>query len=152
MSYILSRFGRGNKKEELRGPIQIYAVYVKEVNCPKGVEPLEWMLLTDVGVKSFRDAVERISWYGRRWNIEVYHKVLKSGCRVEDCRLETVEVERLIQYLTVISIIGWRIYWMSQINRQYAGGDCKIVLTEHEWKALYCMIHRLGSYPKRFRL
>ena len=32
--------------------------------------------------------LRRYSWYGKRWGIETWHKVLKSGCKVEDCLLE----------------------------------------------------------------
>jgi hypothetical protein len=70
-------------------PIRLSAVYVEEVYPPEGVTPLEWMLLTNVPVNNFEDALERIQWYCQRWCIELYHKVLKSGCRVEDCLLQT---------------------------------------------------------------
>ncbi len=100
-------------KEWLR-PVHINVVWVREVNVPDNIEPLKWTLLTNVAVNNFEDALERVCWYEKRWHIEVYHKVLKSGCKVEDCRLEGAE--RLIRYLTLFSIIAWRIYWMSQIN------------------------------------
>ena len=67
-------------------------------------------------VHSFEDAVERVIWYRCRWHIEVYFKVLKSGCKVEDCRLSTAD--RLIRYLTLSSIVAWRLYWLTHINRQ----------------------------------
>ncbi|GIK56532.1 MAG: transposase [Chloroflexi bacterium] len=54
-------------------------------------EPIEWLLLSNAPVKTFADAVQVVQWYGCRWQIEVYHKVIKSGCTVEDCRLKTVD-------------------------------------------------------------
>jgi hypothetical protein len=128
-------------------PIHINVVWVREVNVPDNIEPLKWTLLTNVAVNNFGDALERIRWYEKRWHIEVYHKVLKSGCKVEDCRLE--RAERLIRYLTLFSIIAWRIYWMSQINRQYPQRPCSLVLEEHEWKALYCTVHHTTELPKQ---
>ena len=117
-----------------------YAVWVKETGAPEGVEPLEWMLLTNVPVESFADARERIDWYKLRWHIESLHKVLKSGCNIELCRLETAE--RLERYLTLFSIIAWRLYWMTHVNRVSPDRSCTEILADHEWKALYCKIKK----------
>jgi len=46
---------------------------------------LEWMLLTDLFIGSFDEAVEKVKWHALRWRIEVFHKILKSGLRVEAC-------------------------------------------------------------------
>lgn len=128
-------------------PIELDVVWIHEINPPASVkEPLDWMLFTTVPVKSFADAFERICWYKVRWNIEVWHKVLKSGCTVEDCRLETGE--KLIRYLTLMSVIAWRLFWMVQMNRQHPEAPCTVVLTEHEWKALYAAIHRKTQFPE----
>jgi len=59
-------------------------VYAREIGPPPAVtSPLEWMLLTTVETRTFEQACERLSWYARRWGIEVYHRTLKSGCRIE---------------------------------------------------------------------
>lgn len=133
-------------KEEI-GPINIDAVWVKEINAPAGAEPLDWKLLTNVPVRTFEHALERVSWYRKRWNIETYFKVLKSGCKVEDCRFETAE--RLIRYITLMSIIAWRLFWMTIISRTAPYAPCNVVLAEHEWKALYNTIHRTRDLPKQ---
>lgn len=126
--------------------IPAYIVSAKEVGAPKGIEPLEWMLLTNVPVKSFKDAKERIDWYKLRWHIENFHKVLKSGLKVELCRLETVD--RLERYVTVCSIVGWHLYWLTHINRVAPESPCDTLLAEHEWKALYCRVHKTSKPPK----
>jgi hypothetical protein len=36
-------------------PIQLWAIYVKEIYTPEGVTPLEWMLLTNVPVNNYED-------------------------------------------------------------------------------------------------
>ena len=48
-------------------------------------------LVTDLPVPSNRAAVEKLRWYAPRWKIEVFHKILKSGCKAEDARLRTAE-------------------------------------------------------------
>ena len=87
----------------LRG-YDLYAIWLKEINPPKNAEPIEWMLLSNLEVKTVDQAIERINWYRCRWQIEVFHKILKSGCTIEKCRLETAE--RLIRYITVMSVIA----------------------------------------------
>jgi hypothetical protein len=126
-------------------PVSVWAVYVTEENPPPGVTPLEWMLLTNVEVADFEAAVERIEWYVLRWLIEIYFKILKSGCRVEKALLATGE--RLKRYLPLMSVVAWRLFWLTYINRQDSEASCRSILTEDEWKALYCTVKKTTSLP-----
>jgi hypothetical protein len=138
---ILNPPGHLTKKEkEKSGYITIDAVLAREIKAPDDVEPLEWMLLTNVSVKTYEDAIERLNWYKRRWDIEVYHKVIKSGCKVEDCRLQSAD--RLIPYITLCSIIAWRLFWITKINRVSPDAPGTIILEEYELEALYVKTHR----------
>ena len=65
-------------------PLPVWVVCVREVDQPAGVEPLEWILLTNCKVATLEDAWERTSWYECRWIIEEYHKAQKTGCSIED--------------------------------------------------------------------
>jgi len=125
--------------------LSAYVVWAKEVDPPQGLEPLEWMLLTNVPVKNFNDAKERIDWYKLRWHIENFHKVLKSGLNVELCRLQTAE--RLKKYVTLCCIVAWHLYWLTHINRVEPETQCTRVLEEHEWKALFCKINKTRDLP-----
>ena len=78
------------RKRALRG-ISLWAVWAHEPNPPAGVKALDWMLLTTVGVNDFDEALARLGWYRRRWGIEVYHRTLKSGCRIEERQLGAAE-------------------------------------------------------------
>jgi hypothetical protein len=128
-------------------PLCLWAVLVKEKNPAPSVEPIEWMLLTNVEVTNFEDAVQRVKWYQVRFSIEVYHKVLKSGCKVEDARLGTVE--RLKKHLALMSVVAWRLFWMTFLNRVSSESACTMFLAEHEWKALYCRIHKSKKLPEK---
>lgn len=128
-------------------PLCVWAVLVKEQHPPAGVESIEWMLLTNVVVTNFVEAVERVSWYQVRFSIEVYHKVLKSGCQVEAARLGTAD--RLKKHLAVMSVIAWRLFWMTFLNRVSAETECTMFLAEHEWQALYCRIHKRKNLPEK---
>lgn len=145
------RYGLVDIKKPLHGSasdfewITLTAIWVKELNQPQGVKGIRWMLLTNLPVESTHDALKCIEWYKLRWRIEDYHKVIKSGCCVEDCRLETKE--RIIRYFTLMSIVAWRLFWMTHINRIAGETPCNAVVTENEWKALYCKIHKTKTLP-----
>ena len=68
-------------------PLRLWAVWTHEPHPPKGTKALDWMVLTTLPVLTFQHALERLAWYRERWNIEVYHRTLKSGCRIEERQL-----------------------------------------------------------------
>lgn len=138
---------RFNSKSTLPEKTEVDVVWVKEVDAPKNATELEWMLLTNVRVSNSKDAAERVHWYKLRWTIEVFHKILKSGCQVESCRLQTGE--RLMRYLTLFSIIAWRLHWMTHMNRINPDLPCDQILSENEWRALFCKINRTDNPPKK---
>lgn len=110
--------------------IPCWAIHVIEQEAPSGCEPLSWTLLTNVSTTSLQEALERLAWYRRRWSIEEFHKILKSGCTVEDCRLQTAE--RLKRYIALFCVIAWRIFWMVHIQRADPGAAAEVVLTKAE--------------------
>ena len=104
-------------------PVPIWAVYATEVDPGPDVSaPLEWMLLTTVPVGSFDDAGERLRWYALRWGIEVYHRTLKSGCRIEDRRLATAD--RIEACLAIDMVVAWRVYLLTKQGRETPDVPC----------------------------
>jgi hypothetical protein len=90
---------------EIRGvPLTTWVICVRETDPPAGIEPLEWILLTNVPVENVEDAWERVRWYECRWIIEEYHKALKTGCGVE--RLQFTTEERLQPAIALISVVA----------------------------------------------
>jgi hypothetical protein len=128
-------------------PLAVWAIWLHEPTPPAQATPVEWLLLTNVAIQTWADVTERIGWYCVCPGIESFHKVLKSGCTVEDCRLE--DAERLKPYLTLMSVVVWRLFWLTQINRQNPEAACTTMLADHEWKALYTTIHRTPVIPAR---
>jgi len=121
------------------------AIYVREKDPPAGEQPLEWMLLANLPIETFAQAYEKVQWYCLRWRIEMYHKVLKSGFHIEHCRLG--DAQRLIRYVTVMSIIAWRLFLLTLIARAHPETPCTTLLTDHEWKVLYCKVNRTTVLP-----
>ncbi|MBP6217396.1 MAG: IS4 family transposase [Oligoflexales bacterium] len=118
-----------------------------ERHPPHGAEALEWMLLTSLHIDSFETAIEKIRWYCLRWRIEVFHKILKSGMKIEECRLATAS--RLICYLSVMSIVAWGVFWLTLFSRENPESPCTTILSDEEWKVLYSKLYRHQSLPSK---
>jgi hypothetical protein len=88
-----------HRKAEGLPAVALWAVQVREVAPPNGVEPIEWLWLTTVAVQTVADAIERVAWYACRWGMAVWHRMVKSGCRIAARQLGTGE--RLQRCLTL---------------------------------------------------
>jgi hypothetical protein len=136
------------RPQEKLPPITLTAILVREEHPPAEIdEPIEWLLLTNTAVHSLDEAVQVVGWYCCRWQIEVYHKVLKSGCTVEASRLQTAD--RLQNYIALMGVVAWRLHWLTYINRCDPNQPCTVVLTTPEWQALYLRIHKTMTFPKK---
>jgi len=119
--------------------IPVWVIHVREKTPPADCEPLSWSLLTNIPTESVEQALQCLNWYRRRWSIEEFHKILKSGCTIEDCRLQTAD--RLKRYLALFCVIAWRIFWMVHVQRAAPDGSAEAVLTRTEIGTL-CSLKR----------
>ena len=119
-------------------PVAITLIGATEQSPPTGSESISWVLLTNLPVQDFESATEKVRWYGRRWGIEIWHKVLKSGCKVEDCMLE--EAERLKRYLTLFSIIGVRLMHVAYLARAHPNLPATEVFSTVEIQVLHLRV------------
>jgi hypothetical protein len=137
-----------NSREKEKLPnITVWAVWAVETSPPPGVEAVEWLLLTSVPLTSTDEALELLAWYAARWGIEVWHKVLKSGCRIEEKQLESAD--RLKRCLALYSVIAWRILYATMLSRVVPDVPCTVLLDQDEWQGLYCRIHRVAVAPAK---
>jgi len=121
-------------------PVEVWAVHALEVGYSDAVkEPVDWMVLTTVPVTSFEQATERVRWYSLRWGIEVFHRVLKSGCRIEDRQLG--DAESIENCLAIDMVVAWRIHLLTKLGRETPDMPCDVILTENEWKVLHAVVH-----------
>lgn len=127
-------------------PVSVSVVYVVEKNPPPDVEPISWMLLSDIAVTTPEQALQIVKYYIVRWQIEVYFKILKSGCKVEADQLETKE--RFENALIFYMIVAWRILYTTMLNRENPNVSCEIAFDEAEWKALWCYTNKTSKLPK----
>jgi hypothetical protein len=127
-------------------PVSLWAVWAREAGAPPGTEPLEWMLLTTEPAADFAAAVEKLRWYALRWGIEVFHRVLKSGCQIETRRLG--QADRLEACLGIDLVVAWRIYHLTKLGRETPAVPCTVYFEEHEWQARVAFVTRQPDPPK----
>jgi hypothetical protein len=132
------RFGRvaltppKQKPGEL--PISIWVILAEEQEPPEGMEALRWVLLTTAPTESFEAACEHLSWYAQRWTIEVFHRTLKSGCKIENRQLGSAN--RLEACLAIDLVVAWRIHHLTKLGRETPDVPCSVYFEEAQWKAL----------------
>ena len=125
--------------------LDITAIMAQEIDCPPGIEPLQWMLLTTMAVQNFDEAVEKLGWYAKRWGIEVYHRTLKSGCKIEERQLGSAD--RIEACLAIDMVVAWRILHLTKLGRETPDVPCSVFFEQAEWKALYCFVRQDPKPP-----
>ncbi len=98
---------RPSKYYSGKAPLDIWVVHAVETAPPEAASPVEWFLLTTVDIRAAEDAVQCLRWYCLRWRIEDFHRVLKSGCGIEEIAHETAE--RIRRAIAINLVIAWRI-------------------------------------------
>jgi hypothetical protein len=97
-------------------PIKLWAVYLREKYPPKGAAAVHWLLLTSIPIASVKQALKCVRWYCRRWRIEEWHRVMKSGCKILDHQNHTAQV--LLRAIALDAVIAWRIMLLALLGRE----------------------------------
>ena len=119
-------------------PLDLTVLHATERGKPQGRDPIDWKLITNLPVTSRAQAIEKLQWYALRWKIEVFHKILKSGCQAEQSKLRTAE--RLVNLLAMFCILSWRIFWLTMINRVAPDAKASLAFTGLEIQLLQKLI------------
>lgn len=123
-----------SKKKKLP-PLPMTVVWSSEIEPPAGInKPLQWMLLSNRPVEDLEQALERLRWYACRWNIEVFHRTLKSGCKIEQRQLGTAD--RLEACLAIDMVVAWRIQHLTWFGRAVPNVPCTVAFDDDQWKAI----------------
>jgi hypothetical protein len=126
-----------------KNPIDIWVIHAVEEYPPPGAKAVEWFLLTTIDIESSEDAEQCLRWYCLRWRIEDWHRVLKSGCRIEALAHETAE--RLRRAIAIHAVIAWRIMLMTLLGRETTDLPAEVLFSDIE-------IQTLHAYAKSRRL
>ena len=151
-----------------RGPLSLWIVHAVEEQPPPNVKPLEWFLLTTMAVTSPQQAERLLGYYCLRWRIEDWHRVLKTGCRIEKLRNEAAH--RLERALAIYLVIAWRVMLMALLGREEPGLPPELLFSDLEIEVLTAyansrrdlkpperlgdavrLVARLGGYQDRKR-
>ena len=131
-------------KQKTYKPLMLSYIHAVERDEPTDRPRVDWKLVTNLPVHTAAEAIEKLSWYALRWKIEVFHKILKSGCRAEDVKLRTAD--RLTKLLAVFCILSWRVFWITMSSRDGTAA-AEVDLTGIEIKILDRVVPDKPSCP-----
>jgi hypothetical protein len=132
----LCRPVHGDRRPPASIPVNV--VLCAEANPPKGADAISWMLVTTLPIETDEDVQRIISSYCVRWQIEVYFRTLKSGCRIERRRFETLD--RVLNCLAFYSVVAWRVMYVCHMGRECPKLDCEVIFEPSEWKSVYTIL------------
>ncbi|NNE00537.1 MAG: IS4 family transposase [Pirellulaceae bacterium] len=118
--------------------VTVNVVLCEEVNPPVGEDPISWMLVTTLPIESEEQVQQVISAYCIRWQIEVFFRTLKSGCRIERRRFEAID--RVLNCLAFYSVVAWRLMYVCHLGRECPEIDCEVIFEPSEWKSVYVIL------------
>lgn len=118
-------------------PISIQVIHCEEINPPGEGDKIEWLLLTSYPIQDIKTAFEVIGWYLCRWQIELFFKILKSGCTIEELQFSTYQAT--LNCVALYAIIAWRILYLTMLGRSHPDLPCDAVFESHEWQSVYAV-------------
>lgn len=128
-----------------KSPIKLWAIYLVEKDPPVGATAVRWMLLTSIPVVSVTQALKCVQWYCRRWRIEEWHRVMKSGCKILEHQNHSAGV--LQRAIAIDAVIAWRIMLLALLGREVPELPSQILFGQCE-----CEVLELLSKKKRLSL
>jgi hypothetical protein len=134
-------------KQKQYPALQLTVLSAQERATPEGRDRIDGKLITNLPVRSRSEALEKIAWYAMRWKIEMFHKILKSGCQAEQARLRTAD--RLANLIAVFCLLSWRIFWLTMLHRVAPEASPLLVLTPLEVDLLDRLVPDKGEASQR---
>lgn len=128
-----------------KAPIELRVVHAREDNPPPEREAVQWLLLTTLPVATAEQAEQCLRWYCLRWRIEDWHRVIKTGCRIEDLAHESAE--RLRRAIAINLVIGWRIMLMTLLGRETPQLPAEVLFTDIEVQLLQAFAQQNALPP-----
>lgn len=133
------------KKRGLK-PVSVQVVLAEEETPPAGVSPISWLLLTTLPVSNAGQAALCVTYYRRRWLIERFHFVLKSGCKIEQLQLGSLDAFETA--LATYNVVAWRLLQLTYQSRLTPDLPCDVVFEQAEWEALCVRVNKKAP-PKK---
>lgn len=134
-----------NGDSKLPNFVKVNVVLCLEPKAPEGEEPICWMLVTTMPIETDEDVQRVIRCYCVRWQIEIFFRTLKVGCRIEQRRFESIN--RILNYLTLMSVVSWRLMYICYAGRECPDMESEIIFEPSEWKSVYTILGL--DFPKQ---
>lgn len=119
--------------------VKLYAVLATEIDVVNA-DKIEWLLLTTIPIHSAESALKIVEYYLCRWQIELYFKTLKSGCKIEELQLESYS--NLKSCLAIYMIVAWRIQYITMLARMCPEESCEIIFSSSEWRSVFMITNK----------
>lgn len=120
--------------------VKMNALLLEEIEVPEGEEPISWMFLTTLPISTLEEIQLIISLYLSRWAIELFFKIIKSGCMIEKLRFK--EASRLFACIAIYMIVAWRVLYATFIGRTCPELPCSVIFEIDEWQSVYAVIRK----------
>jgi IS4 transposase len=128
------------RKDQKLPAVSLNVVLVQEIAAPAGADPVVWMLLTSLPIEE-RGQIERaIEYYTGRWPIELFFRTLKTGCKIEELRLEAIE--RLQPCIALYLIVAWRVMYVTMLGRECGDLPVDVLFADPEWRSTWQVVRR----------
>lgn len=114
--------------------LELTVISAKEIVRGKVDRPIDWYLVTNFEVKTRTSVLECLEYYCLRWQVEVFHRILKTGCQIESCQFE--EARKIESFLALQSIVAWRMHWISLVSRHRPKTPATFVFSTQEQEIL----------------
>ncbi|HKB42290.1 MAG TPA: IS4 family transposase [Gemmataceae bacterium] len=130
-----------DKRGRGRQPLWLWLVEIQELaRPPEGELAVRWWLWTTLRSKTLADVLAVLRVYRLRWRIEEYHRVLKTGCKVERLRLQSGE--RLMRAITLQAWVASRVVQLRDAAKQKPQASCRECFSDDEWQTLWAREHQ----------
>ena len=127
-------------------PLTLWAVWIHEPQPPTGVEPIDWMLLSDLPLRTAEEAWEKVAWYCRRWGIEEWHRALKNGCGAEQREFKTAE--HLQRVLAFDLMVAWRVLACVKLGRALPQLPARVLYSPEELQVLLAAVKKTSAHGR----
>jgi hypothetical protein len=115
-------------------------VLVEEANPPPGEHAIQWILVTTLPIIDPEQVRLIVHYYSLRWQLEIYFKTLKSGCRIEARYFE--RMGRLMNCMAVYTIVAWKVFYLCRLSRECPDLSCEVIFEPEEWQPAYMTVRR----------
>ena len=126
--------------------LEMLAVSAVETDPPAGAEPAAWLLLASAGEACAEDARAAVRRYRKRWTVEEFFRVLKSGLRVEERRFD--HAEDLRKCLAFDAATACRVFDIARAAKETPDAPAVDTVPEDAPRILKRALRSRGVRPK----